>query len=87
MNTYLVDSNKVRISEAEIVNIVIEFLSDGRSMSECRADISSPSTTWRPMIWGGCWRRRRTKCERAKWSSAHTCGFERSSEEFWRINR
>jgi hypothetical protein len=39
MNTYLVDSNKVRISEAEIVNIVIEFLSDGRSMSECRGHL------------------------------------------------
>jgi hypothetical protein len=41
MNTYLVDSNKVRISEAEIVNIVIEFLSDGRPVSECRGHLLS----------------------------------------------
>jgi hypothetical protein len=39
MNTYLVDSNKVRISEAEIVNIAVEFLFDSRPMSECRAHL------------------------------------------------
>jgi hypothetical protein len=35
MTTYMMDSVKPRISEAEIVNIAIEFLFDGRSMSEC----------------------------------------------------
>jgi hypothetical protein len=41
MNTCIIDSNKVCISEAEIVNIAIEFLSDGRPMSECRGYLLS----------------------------------------------
>jgi hypothetical protein len=36
MNTCIIDSNKACISETEIVNITIEFLFDGRPMSECR---------------------------------------------------
>jgi hypothetical protein len=41
MNTYMIDSNKVCISEAEIVDIATEFLSDGRPMSECRGHLLS----------------------------------------------
>jgi hypothetical protein len=41
MNTCINDSNKAGISEAEIVNIAIEFLSDGRPMSECRGHLVS----------------------------------------------
>jgi hypothetical protein len=41
MTTYMMDSVKPRISEAEIVNIAIEFLFDGRSMSECRGHLLS----------------------------------------------
>jgi hypothetical protein len=39
MTTYMMDSVKPWISETEIVNIAIEFLSDGRSMSECRGHL------------------------------------------------
>jgi hypothetical protein len=39
MNTCMIESNKVCISETEIVNIAIEFLSDGCSMSECRGHL------------------------------------------------
>jgi hypothetical protein len=36
MNTCLIDLDKPRASDREIVDIAIEFLSDGRPMSECR---------------------------------------------------
>lgn len=36
MTTYMIDLNRAYASEAEIVNIAVEFLSDGRSLSECR---------------------------------------------------
>jgi hypothetical protein len=39
MTTYMMDSVKPWISETEIVNIAIEFLFDGRSMSECRGHL------------------------------------------------
>jgi hypothetical protein len=39
MNPCMIDSNRVRISETEIVNIATEFFSDGRSMSECRGHL------------------------------------------------
>jgi hypothetical protein len=41
MNTCMIDSNKVCISEPEIVDIAIEFLFDGRPMSECRGHLLS----------------------------------------------
>jgi hypothetical protein len=41
MNTCMIDSNKVCISETEIVNIAVEFLFDGRPMSECRGYLLS----------------------------------------------
>ena len=39
MTTYMMDSVKPWISETEIVNIAIEFLFDGRSMSQCRSHL------------------------------------------------
>jgi hypothetical protein len=39
MTTCMIDSIKPWISEAEIVNIAIEFLFDGRPMSECRGHL------------------------------------------------
>jgi hypothetical protein len=41
MTTCMIDSNKVCISETEIVNIAVEFLFDGRPMSECRGYLLS----------------------------------------------
>jgi hypothetical protein len=41
MNPCMIDSNRVRISETEIVNIAVEFLFDGRPMSECRGYLLS----------------------------------------------
>jgi hypothetical protein len=41
MNTCMIDSNKVCISETEIVDIGIEFFTEGRSMSECRGHLLS----------------------------------------------
>ena len=41
MTTYMIDLNRAYASEAEIVNIAVEFLSDGRSMSECRGYLMS----------------------------------------------
>jgi hypothetical protein len=37
----MIDSINVSASEAEIVNIAIEFLFDGRPMSECRGHLLS----------------------------------------------
>ena len=36
MNGCLIDLDKPGVSETEIINIAVEFLSDGRSLSECR---------------------------------------------------
>jgi hypothetical protein len=41
MNTCLIDLDKPRASDREIVDIAIEFLSDGRPMSECRGHLLS----------------------------------------------
>jgi hypothetical protein len=41
MNTCMIDSNKLCISETEIVNIAVEFLFEGRPMSECRGHLLS----------------------------------------------
>jgi hypothetical protein len=41
MKSCMTDSIKVCISEAKIVNIAVEFLSDGRSMAECRGYLLS----------------------------------------------
>ena len=39
MTTCMMDSIKPWISETEIVNIAVEFLFDGRPMSECRGHL------------------------------------------------
>ena len=39
MTTCMMDSIKPWISETEIVNIAVEFLFDGRPMSECRVHL------------------------------------------------
>ena len=36
MKSNTIDLDKARVSEAEIVDIAVEFLIDGRLMSECR---------------------------------------------------
>ena len=41
MTTCMTDSIKPWISETEIVNIAVEFLFDGRPMSECRGHLLS----------------------------------------------
>lgn len=41
MKTFVIDSTKVPIGDTEIVNIAVEFLSDGRLISECRGHILS----------------------------------------------
>ena len=41
MTTYMMDSIKPWISETAIVNVAVEFLSDGRPMSECRGYLLS----------------------------------------------
>jgi hypothetical protein len=41
MNTCMIDSNKACVSELEIIDIAIEFLFDGRPMSECRGHLLS----------------------------------------------
>ena len=41
MTTCMMDSIKPWISETEIVNIAVEFLSDGRPVSECRGHLLS----------------------------------------------
>jgi hypothetical protein len=39
MKSYVIHSDKLYISETEIADIVIEFLIDGRSVSECRGHL------------------------------------------------
>jgi hypothetical protein len=41
MKSCMIDLNKLCIGETEIVNIAVEFLSDGRPMSECRGHLLS----------------------------------------------
>ncbi len=41
MNCCLIDLDRPGVSETEIINIAVEFLSDGRSMSECRGHLLS----------------------------------------------
>jgi hypothetical protein len=41
MNCCMIDLNKACVSELEIINIAIEFLIDGRPMSECRGHLLS----------------------------------------------
>jgi hypothetical protein len=41
MNTYMIDSNKAGVSELEIIDIAIEFLFDGRPISESRGHLLS----------------------------------------------
>jgi hypothetical protein len=41
MTSYMMDSIKPCLSETEIVNIAVEFLSDGRRVSECRGHLLS----------------------------------------------
>jgi hypothetical protein len=41
MNCCMIDRNKPCVSELEIITIAIEFLFDGRPMSECRGHLLS----------------------------------------------
>ena len=41
MNGCLIDLDKPSVSEIEIVDIAVEFLSEGRPMSECRGHLLS----------------------------------------------
>jgi hypothetical protein len=41
MTPYMIDLNRTYASETEILNIAVEFLSDGRSMAECRGYLMS----------------------------------------------
>jgi hypothetical protein len=41
MKTYMIDLDKPRASETEIVNVAVEFLFEDRSMSECRGHLLS----------------------------------------------
>jgi hypothetical protein len=42
MTSCMIDvSDKPRLSKTDIVNIAVEFLSDGRPMSECRGHLLS----------------------------------------------
>jgi hypothetical protein len=41
MNSNMIDLDKPRVSEMEIVDIAIGFLFDGRSVSECRGYLLS----------------------------------------------
>jgi hypothetical protein len=39
MNGCLIDLDRPRVNETDLVNIAVEFLFDGRSTSECRSHL------------------------------------------------
>jgi hypothetical protein len=69
MTSGVIDLEKHRVSEREIIDISIDFMFDGRSTSECRGYLLSEydldARDLDPLL------ERSAKCRSAKWSSAH----------------